>query len=124
MVTDAAVTDETLTLSVYSHGSFKIMVFSFDTPRFVLKNVFEVEGEVTAISITTLSVGICILVGLSQRDLSALKIFPINWSQSRGETPTGCQRGKILRTICSRPVLLLTRVISTNGVKIRRGRGC
>ncbi|KAI0908189.1 mono-functional DNA-alkylating methyl methanesulfonate N-term-domain-containing protein [Ustulina deusta] len=92
MVTDAAVTDETLTLSVYSHGSFKIMVFSFDTPRFVLKNVFEVEGEVTAISITTLSVGICILVGLSQRDLSALKIFPINWSQSRGETPTGCQR--------------------------------
>ncbi|KAI1422290.1 mono-functional DNA-alkylating methyl methanesulfonate N-term-domain-containing protein [Xylaria sp. FL1777] len=92
IVTDAAIADETLALSVYSHSAFKIIVFSFDEAKFVLKNVFEVEGEVTALSITTLSVGVSILVGVSTRDSSILAIFPINWSQSSGQILTNNQR--------------------------------
>ncbi|KAI0431665.1 mono-functional DNA-alkylating methyl methanesulfonate N-term-domain-containing protein [Xylaria sp. FL1042] len=94
-VTDAAITDEILALSVYSHSAFKMMVFGFDKTKFLPKDIFEVEGEVTALSIAMLSVGVCILVGLSQKDLSELAIFPVEWSQSGGRTLTGSRRAPI-----------------------------
>ncbi|TGJ87425.1 hypothetical protein E0Z10_g1393 [Xylaria hypoxylon] len=77
-VTDSAITDTTLALSVYSNFAFKIMVFSFDKT-------------------STLSAGVCVLVGFSQkrRELSALTIIPIDSSQSEGQTVTGIQPAPI-----------------------------
>ncbi|KAI0537693.1 mono-functional DNA-alkylating methyl methanesulfonate N-term-domain-containing protein [Xylaria digitata] len=92
-VADCAITDEILALSVYSHSAFKIMVFGLvEKARFVLKDVFEVKGEITALSVSTLSAGICVLVGLSQKELSTFAIFPINSPQSGVQTMTGTQQ--------------------------------
>ncbi|KAF2967313.1 hypothetical protein GQX73_g6280 [Xylaria multiplex] len=93
-VTDSAVTDEILALSVYSHSTFKIMVFGLvdKKTRFVLNDVFEVKGEVTALSVNTLSAGVCVLVGLSQKELSTLAIFPVNLSQSGVQAVTDTQQ--------------------------------
>ncbi|KAI1297964.1 mono-functional DNA-alkylating methyl methanesulfonate N-term-domain-containing protein [Xylaria venustula] len=80
---DAAITDGILILSVYSQATFKIMAYSLDNTKFSLKNVFEVKGEVTALSVSSLSFGIYILVGLSHENLSALEILPLNNEQER-----------------------------------------
>ncbi|GAW18637.1 hypothetical protein ANO14919_081180 [Xylariales sp. No.14919] len=94
-VTDCAVTAETLALSVYSHSAFEIRVFGFDKTRFVLNHTFEVEGEVTALSVSTLSAGVCILVGLSQNESSTLAIFPVDSSQPGGQIVTGTKQAPI-----------------------------
>ncbi|KAI3317448.1 hypothetical protein HD806DRAFT_541229 [Xylariaceae sp. AK1471] len=91
-VADAALTDETLALSVYSHSVFKIKVFIFDKTRFVLQQVFEVDGEVTALSLKRLSGSISVLAGLWQNNQSTLAIFPINSPQSEMQTSTSSPR--------------------------------
>ncbi|KAJ8127393.1 hypothetical protein O1611_g6242 [Lasiodiplodia mahajangana] len=80
-VTDAAVTGDILALSVYSHPTFKIMVFNFNGTAFIGRRTFVMGGEVTALSINTLSVGVCVLAGLSRNDSPTLAIFPIDPSQ-------------------------------------------
>lgn len=94
-VTDAVIMDTILALSVYSNSAFKIMVFIFDENRFAKRHVLHVEGEVTALSVNTLSAGICVLVGISQGSSGSatLKIFPIDLSQSTEQALDGAQRG-------------------------------
>ncbi|KAI1201399.1 hypothetical protein F5X97DRAFT_290412 [Nemania serpens] len=106
-VTDAVIMNTILALSVYSHSAFKIMVFIFDENRFVKKHVLDVQGEVTALSVNTLSAGICVLAGLSQRSSGSatLKIFPIEPSQSTEQAPDSAQRGN---TSASGPPSLLS----------------
>ncbi|KAI2625199.1 hypothetical protein GGS21DRAFT_312261 [Xylaria nigripes] len=81
-VTDAAITDSALALSVYSDSGFQIMVFILDESKFILKQVFNIKGEVNALSIDTLSTGTCVLAGLSRRDPLCLAVFQIDPSQS------------------------------------------
>ncbi|KAI1148819.1 mono-functional DNA-alkylating methyl methanesulfonate N-term-domain-containing protein [Nemania diffusa] len=92
-VTDSAITDETLALSVYSRSSFKIIVFKFNGTGFVRQRVFNVEGEVTSLSVNTLSAGVCVLAGLSQSNLPTLAIFPIGSPQSEGQALIGISLG-------------------------------
>ncbi|KAI0100845.1 hypothetical protein GGR51DRAFT_340203 [Nemania sp. FL0031] len=80
-VTDAAITREILALSVYSQSIFKIIVFDFNGTTFRRQRVFTIEGEVTTLSVNTLSAGVCVLAGLSQKDLPTLAIFPIDPSR-------------------------------------------
>ncbi|KAI1127182.1 mono-functional DNA-alkylating methyl methanesulfonate N-term-domain-containing protein [Nemania abortiva] len=81
-VTDAAITKEVLALSVYSHSTFKVMVFNFNGSMFVKRHILRVEGEVTALSVNTLSASVCVLAGLSQMEIPTLAIFPVGPSQS------------------------------------------
>lgn len=94
-VTDAVIMDTILALSVYSHSAFKIMVFIFDENKFSKKRVLDVQGEVTALSVNTLSAGICVLAGLSQRasGSATLNIFPIESFTSSEQALDGAQRG-------------------------------
>ncbi|GAP82946.1 putative thermotolerance protein [Rosellinia necatrix] len=125
-VTDAAVTAEALTLSVYSQSAFKIMVFKLEAARFVLRDTFEVEGEVTALCVGTLSSGLCILAGLSLEgsNLPTLAIFPIGSSQTTWEMPTGAARAPIKvqlgedRDIHSVPINAATSIICLGSEKI------
>ncbi|KAJ2981688.1 hypothetical protein NUW58_g6626 [Xylaria curta] len=95
-ITDSAVNGEHLALSVYSHSTFNIMVFTFDNTRFILNHVFPVEDDVTALSVNTSPAGACVLAGLSRADLSTLAIFPINTPQLGGQSPAGTQPGPIV----------------------------
>jgi hypothetical protein len=113
-VTDSAITDETLALSVYSHSSFKIMVFNFDGTTFMRQHIFNVEGEVTALSVNSLPAGVCVLAGLSQRDLPTLAIFPIGSPQSEAQVLIDIPRGKIPLSTRLRLLLVLVCVINMN----------
>ncbi|KAI1272567.1 mono-functional DNA-alkylating methyl methanesulfonate N-term-domain-containing protein [Xylaria sp. FL0933] len=123
-VTDAAMTNEILALSVYSHGAFKMMVFDFDKTKFLPKGVFEVEGEVTALSVAALSVDVCVMVGLSHNDLPVLSIFPISWTQFREPTATSYWRASIELKLGedenahSMPIDAVTSIISIGNDKI------
>ncbi|KAI1113800.1 hypothetical protein F5Y14DRAFT_416625 [Nemania sp. NC0429] len=81
-VTDAVMMNTILALSVYSHSAFKIIVFILDENKFAENHVLDVEGEVTALAVHTLSAGICVLAGLSlgPSGPATLKIFPIKSS--------------------------------------------
>jgi hypothetical protein len=102
-VADAAIANEILALSVYSHSVFRIKVFALDGTRFILRQVFEVEGEVTALSVNIVSGGISVLAGLWQNNQSVLSIFPINPSQSGVQASHNLPRSKKLAPSSSRP---------------------
>jgi hypothetical protein len=79
-VTYAAVTNQSLALSVYFDAVSSIRTFTLDNNRFVLQRAFEVDGEITALSVNTLLGVDCVLAGLWQEDQSTLAIFPIESS--------------------------------------------
>ncbi|KAK5624913.1 hypothetical protein RRF57_000629 [Xylaria bambusicola] len=98
-VTDAAIADQVIALSIYSHNIFRLIVCRFDEARFVSTKTVDLDGEVTALSIATFSFGICILVGISQKDSSTLAIFPIQRDEHEMQTPTSGQREPIFLTL-------------------------
>ncbi|KAI0520793.1 mono-functional DNA-alkylating methyl methanesulfonate N-term-domain-containing protein [Xylaria bambusicola] len=98
-ITDAAIADETIALSIYSHNTFKLIACRFDEARFVSHKTLDLDGEVTALSMATFSFGVCILVGISQRDSSTLAIFSIQWDEHGMQIPTSSQREPIFLTL-------------------------
>ncbi|KAI1748199.1 hypothetical protein F4782DRAFT_381781 [Xylaria castorea] len=95
-ITDSAITGETLAFSVYSQSIFKIMVFTFDKTRFVLAHTIdELGGDVTALSLNTLSVGVCVLASISCKDLSTLVILPLDSPHLDGPTLSNARRETI-----------------------------
>lgn len=111
-IIDSAITDESLALSVYSQSIFKILVFTLDKTRFVLTHTIDnLDGDVTALSLNTLSIGFCVLASILNKELSALVVFPLHSPQPGGQTLSGTQRGKIPTHICLRRFPLLIRII-------------
>ncbi|KAI0459571.1 hypothetical protein F5B21DRAFT_249013 [Xylaria acuta] len=95
-ITDSAITGETLALSVYSQSIFKIMIFSFDGTRFALTHTIdELDGDVTALSLNSLSVGVCVLAGISYKELSTLVILPLYSPHPGGQALSNTQRERI-----------------------------
>ncbi|KAI0185644.1 mono-functional DNA-alkylating methyl methanesulfonate N-term-domain-containing protein [Xylaria flabelliformis] len=95
-ITDSAITGETLALSVYSQSVFKIMVFTFDKTRFVLAHTIDkLDGDITALSLNTLSIGACVLASIWYKDLSTLVIVPLNSLHPEGQTLSNTQRETI-----------------------------
>ncbi|KAI1172716.1 hypothetical protein F4777DRAFT_581671 [Nemania sp. FL0916] len=84
-ITDAVITGEALALSVFSQSAFKIVIFTFGGNTFEFKDIFDIEGEVTALSIATLSIGTCILAGVSVNSAPSIAVYPISSSQSKGQ---------------------------------------
>ncbi|KAI1817496.1 hypothetical protein GGS20DRAFT_11650 [Poronia punctata] len=80
-VTHAAVTKERLAISSYSDSVFKIRLFTFDSTRLVLRQVLQVEGQVTALSVGALSGSSFALAGLWQEDQSSLAMFPLEFPE-------------------------------------------
>ncbi|KAI1436657.1 hypothetical protein GGR50DRAFT_686351 [Xylaria sp. CBS 124048] len=95
ILTHAAMVDGILALSVYSSAGCSIRVYTLDGFEFALKRVFEVEGEVNALSISTLSVGLCVLAGLSGNQLLSLVIYPIGSFQSEMEMSAVAETGRL-----------------------------
>lgn len=82
-VADSAITNETLALSVYSRPAnsppvFEILVFRFDGTKFYLSSRFKVDGDVTALCISSSPTGASVLAGLSQKESSTLAIYPVD----------------------------------------------
>ncbi|KAI0441778.1 mono-functional DNA-alkylating methyl methanesulfonate N-term-domain-containing protein [Xylaria telfairii] len=95
-IIDSAVTAETLALSVYSQSMFKILVFTLDETRFVLTHTIDnLDGDVTALSLTTLSVGFCVLASILNKEMSALVVFPLHSPQPGGQTLSDTQQETI-----------------------------
>ncbi|KAI0469430.1 hypothetical protein F4859DRAFT_131092 [Xylaria cf. heliscus] len=95
-IIDSALTGEILALSVYSHSIFKIMVFTFDKTRFVLTHTIdEPDGDITAISLDTLSLGVCVLAGISYKESSTLVIVPLDQSNPGMQTLSDTRRESI-----------------------------
>ncbi|KAI1825910.1 hypothetical protein F4861DRAFT_142802 [Xylaria intraflava] len=90
-LTDAAVVDGMLALSIYSDSGFRIVVYALDGFKFVLNQVFEVDGEVNTLSIDTPLGGLCVLAGVSRKDSVSLAIFPIKSSWSHMKALTAIQ---------------------------------
>ncbi|KAI0198950.1 mono-functional DNA-alkylating methyl methanesulfonate N-term-domain-containing protein [Astrocystis sublimbata] len=92
-ITDAAVTSETLALTVESKSSSKVMIFVLNNNEFALKHtVEETNGEITALAIDTLSIGVCVLAGISYRGSSALTLLPLDVLHDREQTVPGAQK--------------------------------
>ncbi|RYC55220.1 hypothetical protein CHU98_g10988 [Xylaria longipes] len=53
----------------------------------------EPDGDVTALSLNTLSVGVCVLVGISYKELSTLVILPLDSPHPEVQTLSNTQRG-------------------------------
>ncbi|KAI0549721.1 hypothetical protein F4679DRAFT_545334 [Xylaria curta] len=95
-ITDSAIIGETLALSVYSQSVFKIMVFTFDKTRFVLAHTIDqLDGDVTALSLNTLSIGVCVLASIWYKDLSTLVIVPLDSLRPEEQTLSSTQRETI-----------------------------
>ncbi|KAI1734358.1 hypothetical protein F4680DRAFT_453995 [Xylaria scruposa] len=95
-ITDSAIIGETLALSVYSRSVFKIMVFTFDKTRFVLAHTIDkLDGDVTALYLNTMSIGVCVLASIWYKDLSTLVIVPLDSLHPEGQTLSNTQQETI-----------------------------
>jgi len=120
-VTYAAVTNQLLALSVYSNAVSSIRIFTFDNTRFVLQQGFEVDGEITALSVNTLLGVDCVLAGLWREDQSTLAVFPIESPTRDMQMAADSLLGKLPSSfsISRSPLLMILIVPSPHEIQVR-----
>ncbi|CAJ2514245.1 Uu.00g023640.m01.CDS01 [Anthostomella pinea] len=81
VVVNAAVGNGIFSLAVYRESSFKIMVYNYDSTSVSLPQEFEVEGEVTCLSVEDMAGKLFVFAGLWQGESPVMTICPTTSSQ-------------------------------------------
>ncbi|KAI4865647.1 hypothetical protein F4820DRAFT_284650 [Hypoxylon rubiginosum] len=87
VVADAAIREDKIALAVYFGSNFKIVLLSIQDSEVSLQHVFDVQGEVTCLTIEKLDSGFVVLAGLRQGEESTLAIYPAILEQHVPATP-------------------------------------
>ncbi|KAI1379323.1 hypothetical protein F4677DRAFT_328209 [Hypoxylon crocopeplum] len=87
IVADAAVRGNMIALAVYYGSKYKIVLLSIAGLEVALQHVFDVEGEVTCLTIEKFANDLVILAGLLRGGDSTLAIYPAELEQHVSKTP-------------------------------------
>ncbi|KAI1498641.1 mono-functional DNA-alkylating methyl methanesulfonate N-term-domain-containing protein [Biscogniauxia marginata] len=86
-VTDAAVDHDIIAMAVYTGSNFKVEILAIHDTLVTFTRAFEVEGEVTCLSIGILAGNVVVMAGIWQGTTSTLAIYPAKFSQQAPESP-------------------------------------
>ncbi|KAI1493499.1 mono-functional DNA-alkylating methyl methanesulfonate N-term-domain-containing protein [Biscogniauxia mediterranea] len=87
VVTDAAVDYGIIAMAVYSGPRCNVEIYAIDGTRVSKTLVFEVEGEVTCLSIGMVAGNVVVMAGLWQNTAPTLAIYPTQSSQPAAAAP-------------------------------------
>ncbi|KAI5926216.1 mono-functional DNA-alkylating methyl methanesulfonate N-term-domain-containing protein [Camillea tinctor] len=124
VVTDAAVDHGIIALAVYTGSRCKVQIHTIDGTRVAKARVFEVEGEVTCLSIGIVAGNAVVMAGLWRNAIPTLAVYPASPSEPASAGPilldiqravTDSNLAERDDNIVSDPLSALTSIIASGG---------